>query len=305
MIRVTSQLLVNTPYPRSVPKLPEDMTVPEGHLPEGPPVVVKDAASVVLARDRVAENGTSGVEVFLLRRVTSMAFAGGMTVFPGGGVDRRDADSAIDTTAWSGPGPGWWAERFACGPPLARALVCAAVRETFEESGVLLAGPDEHSVVSDATPYAWARQALVNRELSLAEFLADAGLVVRADLLAPWSNWITPEGEPRRYDTRFFLAALPSGQRADGATSEADQANWNRPVEALEDCKAGRRGLLPPTWVTLTELAEFDSVADAMAAQRRVDRIITKLIRQNRLIKPVLPGDDGYEEAPESLDVHP
>lgn len=305
MIRVTSRLLVNPPYSRSVPKLPEEMTVPDGYLQDGPPAPLKDAATVVLARDRVAENGTAGIEVFLLRRVTGMVFAGGMSVFPGGGVDRRDADSAIDTTAWSGPGPWWWAERFACDPPLARALVCAAVRETFEESGVLLAGPDEHSVVSDATPYSWARQALVDRELSLAEFLADAGLVLRADLLAPWSNWVTPVGEPRRYDTRFFLAALPSGQRADGVTTEADQANWNRPADALEDWKAGERGLLPPTWMTLAEMSEFGSVAEAMASARPMEKIITKLIRQNGVIRAVLPGDEGYEEAHESLDVHP
>ncbi|HEX5402792.1 MAG TPA: NUDIX hydrolase, partial [Pseudonocardiaceae bacterium] len=99
-----------------------------------PPAVPRHAATVILARD-----GAAGIEVFLLRRVMGMAFAGGMTVFPGGGVDQRDADASV---AWTGPPADWWAERFGCEPGLARALVCAAVRETFEESGVLLAGPD-------------------------------------------------------------------------------------------------------------------------------------------------------------------
>ena len=155
-----------------------------------------------------------------------MAFAGGMTVFPGGGVDQRDADASL---AWAGPDAGLVGGAVRLRPGLAAALVCAAVRETFEESGVLLAGPDADSVVADTRPYADAAQALVDRTLSLAEFLAATGLVLRADLLRPWANWLTPEEEPRRYDTRFFLAELPAGQRADGVTTEADHAGWQRP----------------------------------------------------------------------------
>jgi len=158
---------------RELPKelvLPEDFVPPE--IPD-PPVTPKDSATTMLVRDRAS----GGIEVFLLRRVAGMAFAGGMTAFPGGGVDRRDADATI---AWHGPAPDWWAQRFSVSASLARALVCAAVRETFEESGVLLAGPDADSVVSDTRPYAAARQALVDREVSLAGFLAGAGLVLRA-----------------------------------------------------------------------------------------------------------------------------
>src|SRR5699024_2709282 len=110
------------------------------------PVAVKDAATVVLLRDAPA-----GPEVFLQRRVAAMAFAAGMTVFPGGGVDERDSDTSVD---WSGPGPAVWAQRFGCGESLARALVCAAVRETFEESGVLLAA-DSSGVVADTSGYEW------------------------------------------------------------------------------------------------------------------------------------------------------
>ncbi|MGQ0841285.1 NUDIX hydrolase [Actinokineospora sp.] len=280
--------------------MPEELDLPADFLPAelpDPPVVPKDAATVMLVRD-----AAPGLEVFLLRRVVGMAFAGGMTVFPGGGVDRRDADA---TVAWHGPGPDWWAGRFGCAPALARALVCAAVRETFEESGVLLAGPDADSVVSDARPFHDARQELVDRKLSFAQFLADNRLVLRADLLRPWSNWVTPAEEPRRYDTRFFLAAMPVGQRADGATTEAADVAWQLPADAIDEWKQGRRGLLPPTWTVLAELHEHGSVAAAMAAERTIDKIIPKVIRDGTRLRVVMPGDPAYATAANHLDARP
>lgn len=238
--------------------------------PTANPAVPRDAATVMLMRD-----GEAGGEVFLQQRVAAMAFAAGMTVFPGGGVDRRDADA---TVAWTGPPAEHWAAAFGCELPLARALVCAAVRETFEECGVLLAGFSEHDMVADAAVYHDARERLASRELSLAEFLADAGLILRADLLRPWSSWVTPEQEPRRYDTRFFLAALPAGQQADGQTTEAADSGWARPADALADVQAGRRVMLPPTMVTLGQLAAFDTVADALAAEREIPRIAPTIV---------------------------
>jgi 8-oxo-dGTP pyrophosphatase MutT (NUDIX family) len=283
-----------------VRELPKEMVLPESMVPDvlpDPPVTPKDAATVVLLRD-----GDTGLEAFLLRRVVGMAFAGGMTVFPGGGVDRRDADAAV---AWTGPDAAWWAGRYSCEVPLARALVCAAVRETFEESGVLLAGPDEHSVVSDTAPYEAARKALVDRELSFAQFLTDAGLVLRADLLRPWANWLTPEEEPRRYDTRFFIAALPKGQRADGATTEADLHEWRNPADAIDMWKAGERGLLPPTWMTLADLTDHSTVADAMAADRTISKVMPKVIRDGSVLRPVLPGHPDYDRGFGHLDARP
>ena len=253
------------------------------------PAIPRDAATVILLRE-----GVSGVEVFLQRRVRGMAFAGGMTVFPGGGVDRRDADSALD---WSGPGPEWWAEQFGCTPEVARALVCAAVRETFEESGVLLAGPDPGSVVGSTAAYAEDRAALVSRELALAGFLAQEGLVLRADLLRPWANWVTPEGEPRRYDTRFFLAAMPDGQLADAVTTEAAEAYWRTPEAALRDAERGESALMPPTKVTLTEIAACASVAEALGTERTLAQVLPKLVWRDGEWQAVLPDDPGYPEA--------
>lgn len=278
-------------------ELPKELILPAGFVPPeppDPPVTPKDSATVMLVRDT-----DCGLEVFLQRRVLGMAFAGGMTVFPGGSVDRRDADNSV---AWHGPAPTWWADRFACDVGLARALVCAAVRETFEESGVLLAGASEDSVVSDARPYAEARSQLVNRELSLAGFLAESGLVLRADLLTPWSNWVTPVRERRRFDTRFFLAVLPAGQRADGATTEAAGTRWQRPTEALEDWKAGRAGLLPPTWTTLAELEECATVADATGRHRVIEKLMPHVARDGDVLRVVLPGDPAYDTASSHLD---
>ena len=230
-------------------------------------VPVRDAATVVLLRDTAA-----GPEAYLLRRVRGMAFAAGMTVFPGGGVDPRDADTAI---GWAGPPPADWAAWFDADEPVARALVCAAVRETFEESGVLLAGPSADAVCgTDGPEWEADRVALERRELSLAELLARRGLVLRADLLRPWAHWITPPGEgSRRYDTRFFVAALPAGQRTRDVTSEADVVEWVRPADALAQLRRGERRLMPPTIVTLEEIADHATVADVLAADREVFRV--------------------------------
>lgn len=249
-------------------------------------VPVKDASTVILVRD-----SARGVEIFLLQRVVGMDFAGGMTVFPGGGVDPSDRDVSV---RWAGPDVGWWAQRFDTTPARAQALVLAAVRETFEECGVLLAGRDADTVVADTTPYASARRQLEARELSFGDFLAREGLVVRTDLLRPWSNWTTPVGERRRYDTYFFVAAAPDGQAADGDTSEAEQVRWQTPAEALAHWKEGGSVLLPPTWSQLTALAGYDTVADILAAQPDIPTVLPVMSRVDGSVHIAFDGDAAY-----------
>ena len=235
------------------------------------PLPVRPAATVMLIRD-----ADVALEVFLMRRHGAMAFAAGMTVFPGGGVDDRDRDGAlVGNGAWFGPEPAWWAERFGVEPDLAEALVCAAARETFEESGVLFAGPadDPDGIVADASVYHRARAALEDRSLSFADFLRAEGLVLRADLLRPWSNWVTPEEErTRRYDTYFFVGALPDGQRADGDNTESDQAGWSSPQAAIDDFAEGRALLLPPTWSQLDSLTGR-TLPEVLGLHRRIDKV--------------------------------
>jgi 8-oxo-dGTP pyrophosphatase MutT (NUDIX family) len=201
-----------------------------------------------------------------------MEFAGGMCVFPGGGVDPRDFDHSV---AWAGPSPAEWAERLAIDETKARALVCAAVRETFEESGVLLAGESADSVVADTTAADWEadRVALEGRELAMTEFLDRRGLVLRTDLLGAWSGWLTPVFEPRRYRTWFFVAELPGGQRTRDVSSESDQVVWVPAIRAVEQAEAREILMLPPTYLTSLDVAQYadpQAVLDA-AADRRVE----------------------------------
>jgi 8-oxo-dGTP pyrophosphatase MutT (NUDIX family) len=264
--------------------VPDVSTVPDVNESEIP---VKDASTVMLLRD-----GEPGLEVFLLRRVRGMDFAGGMTVFPGGGVDLSDADKNL---AWAGPPVSWWAQRFGVDENRVKALVCAAVRETFEECGVLLAGPTPETVVADTSGYHAARTALEKRELTFGEFLTAEGLVLRADLLRPWANWITPVGETtRRYDTRFFVAVVPEGQHADGETSEAAAVAWSTPAAELANWKAGGSILMPPTWTQLTALADYATTADVLAAEQVIEPIQPDLQVIDGKYKIDFPGDENY-----------
>ena len=274
----------------------------------GQAAAAKLAATVVLVRD-----GVDGVEVFLQWRVASMAFAPCRAVFPGGSVDPGDRESI----PWAGPSAATWAAALGCPPGDAAAIVTAAIRELFEETGVLLASPArqcpdqasqdqtspeqtspeqvspdqaspeqtspektgaEQTSVDGAgahvTSEPWrgrARAALLAREATLAGVLRQAGLVARTDLLGYHAHWITPEIEPRRYDTHFFTAVLPEGERADGETSEADRAEWIRPERALATMA---EALMPPTIAALEDLATARRAADLVRLRRDVTVIL-------------------------------
>jgi 8-oxo-dGTP pyrophosphatase MutT (NUDIX family) len=247
------------------------------------PVEPRPAATVVLLRD-----APDGLQVFLQRRATGMAFAGGVTVFPGGGVDAQDRP---DPARWEGPAPAEFAARLACDEALAGAFVQAAVRETFEECGVLLAGP----ALPAADVLREGREALVARTRTLADLLAGADLAVRADLLRPWARWITPPPGPKRYDTAFFVAAVPAGQEADAHTTEAVEAAWWRPEEALAAWGRRELRLMPPTTRALQELAELPGTAAVLAAagERAIEPITPRMRRDGENLLAVLP--DGVE----------
>ena len=255
------------------------------------PVEPRNASTVVLMRDGAGEPGS--LELYLLRRHGGMAFAGGMCVFPGGGVDPRDFDAEV---AWVGPSPGEWARLLDTDDALARALVCAAVRETFEEAGVLFAGPTADSVVEDTTGEDWEedRRRLEARELSLTDFLGRRGLMLRTDLLRVWGSWVTPVFEPKRFRAYFFLARLPSGQRTRDVSTESDRVHWLPVREAISAVDEGTMMMLPPTYCTCLELFDHTSAADALAAA------------EHRDVTPVEPvavvdGDGAYLTIPDRL----
>lgn len=211
-------------------------------------VPIRDAATVVLLRD-----GTDGVEAWLLTRVRQMLFAAGMTVFPGGRVDDEDASLPV-----AGGGVEVLAARSGCDDVLARALVGAAVRETFEETGVLLTVP--------GADLCGARADVEAGRTSFGELLRSHDLAVDSDAVRPWSRWVTPVGEVRRYDTRFFVAALPDSAEAQDVTNESSEASWVPVGVAVEQAQRGERKVLPPTMMTLASLLPFTSVAEVLDA---------------------------------------
>lgn len=241
----------------------------------------RDAATVVLQRS----DAQGRPEIYLLRRHTTMDFAGGMCVFPGGGVDPRDYDH---TVAWAGPQPDEWAARLGTTVDVARALVCAAVRETFEESGVLLAGTAADSVIADTTGDDWEadRVALESRELSMTDFLDRRGLVLRTDLLGIWSGWLTPVFEPKRYRTWFFVAHLPAGQVTRDVSSESSEVVWLAADDAVAQAEAGEMAMLPPTYLTCMEIGAMGSVEAVIAAG--ADRSVEMFMPE------VVPLGDGF-----------
>ncbi|GAB4085263.1 NUDIX domain-containing protein [Myceligenerans cantabricum] len=245
---------------------------------------------MILLRDRPDPAGVRApLQVFLQRRVPTMAFAAGMTVFPGGAVDPGDATVPARVRGLS---PAGWARRLSCTPGEATGFVGAAVRETFEECGVLLADAGAGGPLPDTAALGAARAALLDRRAGLAEVLDDARLTLRADLLRPWARWITPEQEPRRYDAAFFVAALPAGQSADARTTEAVEAGWWYPADILDEHATGAARLMPPTWQTLTELTAFEHAAAvvAAAADRLVEPVRPALVRKDGRTVAVVGG---------------
>jgi 8-oxo-dGTP pyrophosphatase MutT (NUDIX family) len=255
------------------------------------PVEPRHASTVVLLRE--GDGAPGSLEVYFLRRHVDMAFAAGMCVFPGGGVDSRDFDHLV---GWVGPSPAQWAERLGTDESLARALVCAAVRETFEESGVLLAGPSADTVVADTTGADWERdrRMLEAHEVAFTEFLDRRGLKLRTDLLRLWGSWVTPVFEPRRFHARFFLAAMPEGQVTRDVSTESDQVQWLPVREAIAAVDARELLMLPPTYCTCLEVFGFAHVSDALAAAEQQDLAPIEPVA-------VLDGEGAHLSLPERL----
>jgi 8-oxo-dGTP pyrophosphatase MutT (NUDIX family) len=251
---------------------------------DGTAAVPRAASTVVILRGSAEDR-----EVFLMRRTASMAFAAGMAVFPGGSLQPSDAETG---TPWVGPSTERWAAAFGTDPATARASVMAAIRETFEETGILFAGSGDDQVVSTQgrQDLEVARRALEAGETSMSKFLKETALAVRADLLAPWAHWITPEFEPRRFDTRFFLAMLPAGQNVGTLATEAAAGGWMSLREAHAAGRSGDIQMMPPTLHTLGEILKAHEPDLLAAAWERPVRTIAP--------KAVKVGDDYWHDGP-------
>ncbi|WP_114907710.1 NUDIX hydrolase [Ornithinimicrobium murale] len=222
----------------------------DGELPVPTP---REAATVVLLRD-----GSAAIEVLLLERPRSMKFVPGAHVFPGGSVSPRDAGF---TWAADHPDALRLADDLDCPVPEASALASAAVRETFEEAGVLLASAGGRDLTS-ADLRAWqpSREELVTDALGLPDFLRREGLELRLDWLRPLSRWITPAWSPIRFDTRFFAARLPAKQEVVVRAAEVAGHRWVTAAAGFAAFHAGALHLRTPTAAILRELRGYASV---------------------------------------------
>jgi glyoxylase-like metal-dependent hydrolase (beta-lactamase superfamily II)/8-oxo-dGTP pyrophosphatase MutT (NUDIX family) len=217
-------------------------------------VPARPAATVVLVRP-----GGDGIEVLLTHRPATMAFAPDMHVFPGGRVDAADADGSL--TQRSVISPGAAAERLGGDLEARMALAAhiAAIREAFEEVGVLLA---DHA---PSTDLAAARSRLLADPGAFPAIADDLDLRLRTDLLVPLSRWVTPSSMPRRFDARFFAAAFPAEAAVTLVGDEVRAQAWHRPLDALESMAAGDLGMWLPTSTTLMQLAHARSIKEIAA----------------------------------------
>lgn len=261
-------------------------------------MTLRDAATVMLVRD-----GQSGLEVFMLRRNLNSDFVGGAYVFPGGAVDEEDRhadlervsrgrsdDQASNLLGLDKGGLAFWV---------------AAIRESFEEAGVLLATDETSAVVSFADPdvaarFAIHRKAVDSGERRLIEVCEIEDLVLAVDQIHYFSHWITPEGAPRRYDTRFFVCAEPPEQVPLHDDRETIANVWIRPEEALRLHRAGEFDLIFPTIKSLETISTFERADDLLAAAAAIEEVPTILPRisdDGHGVRILLPGDEGYDEA--------
>jgi 8-oxo-dGTP pyrophosphatase MutT (NUDIX family) len=249
---------------------------------------VRASATVVMLRD-----GSDGLEVFLVKRHGLSDVLGGAYVFPGGKLDEDDADASLHAMLDRSPAqlkealgePG-------LGPAEAAALFVAAMRETFEESGVLFAD-GAGAVVADQACEA------MREGLSFAEVLHGAGLRLRASALVPWSRWITPAvgGVIRkRFDTRFFLARVPPGQEPKHDEREATEGLWLAPVTALRQYQAGEIQLAPPQIMSLAHLSRHRNTAQAFTeAQSRPPPLVHPEPFEQEGVRVICyPGDERH-----------
>jgi len=268
---------------------------------------IPHAATVLLLRESDA-----GLQVLLTKRAAGLSFMGGLWVFPGGRMEPSDlspelaarADQAsIADTALRMLGAG--------GEPIdletARGLLMAACRETFEESGVLLARPREGAERSGAERFVRVSARRVEASADAAAFvrlLVDEDLVLDVERLVYWSHWITPSFEKKRFDTRFFALPVPAGQEASVDRGELTHHAWLTEEDVRTHLASGEMRMAPPTRATLQDLwrshARHGGLTEMLAVERAraVPPILPKMIEAGAQLEIVLPWDEHYEQVP-------
>jgi 8-oxo-dGTP pyrophosphatase MutT (NUDIX family) len=259
----------------------------------------------------LVRDGDRGLEVFMLRRTAAAVFAAGMYVFPGGKVDAADAEATI--AAHCAGLDDALASRVLRLPSGGLRFWVAAIRECFEEAGVLLAepvgggGPLSFHETEVAERFNRYRREVHRGSLSLAALCEREGLRLTADSIGYVSRWITPMGQARRFDARFFVARAPQRQEPLHDDHETVESLWVRPADALERYRAGDLGMFTPT-VSNLEFLDSHTSADAAVAAAGIDGVgadaVTMLPKvrvdvEGQVVALLLPGDGGYDDAPD------
>ncbi len=260
------------------------------------PVELRDAATVLILRD-----GVDGLEVFMLRRNLNSDFVGGAYVFPGGAVDPADREGELEDIC-EGRSDADASRRLGIDRG-GLAYWVAAIRESFEEAGVLLAYDEAGEMVDlddvlHAARWAEHRTGVDQGTLRLADLCRSEGLRLAVDTMFYFGHWITPEGAPRRYDTRFFVTAAPPHQTPLHDDHEVIANVWLRPTDAIARAKTGELTMLPPTLASLRAVERFATAADALAAATEitdVPAILPRVIADAGGVRIVLPGDADYD----------
>ncbi len=257
---------------------------------------LRDAATVVLLRA-----GAGGPEVLMVRRKKGSAFMADAFVFPGGRVDDGDANShplsGENTIARDGR-----LAQLADDEPRAVSCCVAAIRELFEEAGILLAVDDQGAMVrtDGQSWFTESRRSVHEGTRGFREVLAEQDLALSLGELAFFARWVTPANESRRFDARFFLARMPSGQTATFDETELHEQRWSTPRAILDDYERGTVKLPPPTIWHLTDLTAHRTVESALAwaRAREVAVIRPKLVPIDGNVGIVLPWDSEYPSLP-------
>jgi 8-oxo-dGTP pyrophosphatase MutT (NUDIX family) len=251
-------------------------------------VTARPASTILLLRDSAQRE----IEVFMMVRHHEIEFSSGALVFPGGSVDAADREIIARSDLHSG-GEG-------C-DEAALSFRIAAIRETFEESGILLARPRGSNDFVEAKRAsaieAHHRAALAERRTTFLEVLSDAGLVLALDELVPYAHWVTPEGMPKRFDTWFFLAAAPPEQFGAHDGKESTDSLWLSPREAVAGGESGRFKLPFPTTRNLIKLGKQPNVGAALddARGRPIVTVMPVLTRSNGGGQLRIPIEAGYD----------
>ena len=263
-------------------------------------VPIRAAATVMLVRD----HPINGLEVFMLQRTLAAVFAKGMYVFPGGRVDANDNEEQLEAIC-----DGLDDEEASALlqiPNGGLSYWVAAIRECFEEAGVLLARPTDGSElvrfdtdVALQNRFNVARHAIHDGTMSLVELCTTENLRLVTDNIHYVSHWITPLGEPRRFDTRFFIARAPEAQEPLHDDNETIASLWVSPIEALERHARGDLAMIPPTTSNLQFLAPHGTTTDALNAAKKIGTptaILPKLKTDadGKVIGIAMPGDADY-----------